>query len=411
MNTRHTLRTALKGLTAHKSRSALTTLGIVIGVAAIIIVMALGNGAQALILNTISALGAETAIIQPGTQEDAFSGIMPDSLTERDLDAITKKANVPDLAEASPQLYVTGQAQYRDERYKATIIGGTASYFITAYELYPERGVAFSDEEVDGRARVALIGVTVEDELFGPEGSALGKSITVDDQKFEVIGVFPKKGSLGFFNVDETVLIPYTTVATYLRGTDYYDAVLLRAVTTEAVDRMAYDVTATLRDTHGIDPGEEDDFNVQTQAGLVEQVSLIVGILTAFLAAVVAISLVVGGVGIMNIMLVSVTERTKEIGLRKALGARSSDILRQFLFEAVMLTGAGGVIGIVLGSGIAFGISVILAHTVAEGWEFVFPVGAAILGVIVSAGVGLVFGIYPAMQAAKKSPIEALRYE
>ncbi|HEY0010869.1 MAG TPA: ABC transporter permease [Candidatus Paceibacterota bacterium] len=411
MNTRHTLRTAIGGLTAHKSRSALTTLGIVIGVAAIIIVMALGNGAQALILNTISALGAETAIIQPGTEEDNFSGIMPDSLTERDLEAITKKSNVPDLAEASPQLYVTGQAQYRDESYKATIIGGTADYFISAYELYPEHGVPFTEEDVDGRARVALVGVTVEDELFGPEGDALGKTITIEDQKFEIIGVFPKKGSLGFFNVDETVLLPYTTAGTYVRGTDYFDAVLLRAASTEVVDRMVFDITATLRDTHGIDPGEEDDFNVQTQAGLVEQVSLIVGILTAFLAAVVAISLVVGGVGIMNIMLVSVTERTKEIGLRKALGAKSSDILRQFLFEAVMLTGAGGVIGILIGSLIAFGVSFVLAQTVAEGWVFVFPIGAAVLGVVVSAGVGLVFGIYPAMQAAKKSPMEALRYE
>lgn len=411
MHLKHTISTALQGLTDHKSRSLLTTLGIMIGVASIILVMSLGQGARALILDMVSALGAETAIIQPGTEQDNFQGMLPDSLTERDLEAIERVSNVPDLAEAAPQVYVTGEAVYGDERYGATIMGGTADYFISAYDLYPERGVPFSQEDVDGSARVALIGTQVQDELFGEGGDALGKSITIQDQKFRVIGVFPKKGSLGFFNVDETVLVPYTSAMTYIRGTDFFDAILLRAKTTESVDRMVFDVTSTLRDSHNIDPGEEDDFNVQTQAGLVEQVTLIVGILTAFLTAVVAISLVVGGIGIMNIMLVSVTERTKEIGLRKALGATRGDILKQFLLEAVTLTAAGGVIGIIIGTILAYVISLGLAHTVAENWRFVFPISAAVIGFLVSAAVGLVFGIYPALQAAKKSPIEALRYE
>ena len=207
------------------------------------------------------------------------------------------------------------------------------------------------------------------------------------------------------------MMIPHTTAQRYVTGTDYYNEFILTADSADNVDKMVFDITATLRETHEIDFGEDNDFNVQTQQNLVDQISLITSILTAFLSAVVAISLIVGGIGIMNIMLVSVTERTKEIGLRKALGATRKDILRQFLYEAVMLTSIGGLIGIIIGALVSFSVSVILAQTVAEDWSFTFPISAAIIGIVVSGGVGLVFGIYPANQAAKKSPMEALRYE
>ena len=186
---------------------------------------------------------------------------------------------------------------------------------------------------------------------------------------------------------------------------------MLRADVPENAEKMAYDIELTLRDEHDIGFGEEDDFHVQTQEDVIEQIETIVNVFTAFLIAVVSISLVVGGIGIMNIMLVSVSERTKEIGLRKALGARGKDILRQFLTEAVILTSIGGVVGTIIGTLISLGVSLILAQTVAEDWTFSFPVAGAFLGVGVSAGVGLLFGIYPAGQASKKSPIEALRYE
>jgi putative ABC transport system permease protein len=403
----------MDGLSTHKSRSALTILGIVIGIAAIIIVMAVGSGAQTLILNQVSALGAETAVLRPGSNDPTDPSLLfGESIGERELDAILRKSNVPNLVAAMPLVIVPGNVAFEGEQYRGTIIGGSADFFIDTFDVYPDEGVPFTEIDTDSRARVVLIGAEVKEELFGAR-SAVGEKITVGDQKLRVVGVFPAQSValLNLFNIDEMVLMPYTTAQTYILGTDHFNEVVMKADRPENVEKLVFDVTATIRELHQIDPGEDDDFNIQTQQGLVEQISVIVAVLTAFLTLVVGVSLVVGGIGIMNIMLVSVTERTREIGLRKALGATPSDIRRQFLFEAVILTGIGGIIGILIGSSIAFLASVILAHTVAADWSFVFPTGAAILGFVVSAGVGLVFGIYPASQAAKKSPIEALRYE
>ena len=273
-----------------------------------------------------------------------------------------------------------------------------------------QEGSYYTQDDIDRYMRVTIIGSKIRDELFGNQ-EAVGKSLNIKDQRFRIVGVFSDKGSVGGFNFDEMAMIPETTAQRYITGSDYFMEIIILADAVQNVDKMVLDITNTLRDTHDLSFGEEADFNVQTQKNLVGQIELVTSILTAFLAAVVAISLIVGGVGIMNIMLVSVTERTKEIGLRKALGARRRDILRQFLFEAVMLTSIGGLIGIILGAIVAFGISLILSRTVATGWTFTFPLGAAILGLFVSGGIGLLFGIYPANQAAKKSPIEALQYE
>jgi putative ABC transport system permease protein len=226
-----------------------------------------------------------------------------------------------------------------------------------------------------------------------------------------VVGVYPKKGAVAFINFDELILMPYTTANTYFLGQDHFIEVIIKVNNPQYIDRAVVDVERTLREQHNITDPDKDDFHVVTQQGLVEQVEIIIGSLTIFLSLVVAISLVVGGIGVMNIMLVSVTERTREIGLRKALGATYKDILMQFLLEAVFLTGAGGLIGILIGALFSVTISVVVRAYSTLDWPFSFPLGATLLGIGVSVAVGLVFGLFPARKAAKKSPIEALRYE
>ena len=239
----------------------------------------------------------------------------------------------------------------------------------------------------------------------------MGKYVQVKGQKLRVVGVFGAKGSMVFFDVDKLLLVPYTTAQAYLSGIDHYNEVVLQASSPDVVPRVKFDVTRTMRELHRIEDPKNDDFHVETQQGLVEQVSMIIGIFTMFLSFVVAISLVVGGIGVMNIMLVSVTERTREVGLRKALGATDRDILKQFLLEAIFLTSIGGIIGVVIGSALALGASFAIAHFAGFNFAFVFPWFGAIVGTVVSSLVGVVFGLYPARKASRLSPMEALRFE
>jgi len=311
----------------------------------------------------------------------------------------------------SPEVYVPGGVSYAGEAYgKAMVLGYSADFINQVFDLKVGQGESFDDTDIKAKARVAIIGSQVAEELF-PNEEAMGKKIKIKDQKFKVIGIYEPRGQIVFFNVDDLVIVPYSTALTYLSGVDYYTQINISATSPAEVNNVVVDVEATLADLQGIDDPAEYDFNVQTQQGLVEQVEQIIGIFTVFLSFVVAVSLVVGGIGVMNIMLVSITERTREIGLRKALGATDKNILTQFLTESIVLTVMGGVIGILLGSFLSFIISLILSKAFALNWNFTFPVSAALLGILVSAVVGLVFGLYPAKQAAKKSPIEALRYE
>ncbi|MDP2705333.1 MAG: ABC transporter permease [bacterium] len=407
-------KTALTGLRTNKSRSILTTLGIVIGISSIILMMSIGQGAEGLILGEISGLGAETIVIRPGKEPSGPSDfaelLFSNSLKKRDLESLLKKSNVPLLVEAVPAMIVPGTVSYEGETYRATVFGSDVNFFAKTFNVYPDRGGTFSEDDIRENASVVVIGSKVAEELFGAS-DPLGEFIKIKDRKFRVVGIFPKKGQVSFFNFDEMVIMPYTTAQVYVLGIDHYHEIITRAERPEDVDRTVHDIELTLRENHNITNPKDDDFYIQTQQGAVDQIKTIIGALTAFLSSVVAIALVVGGIGVMNIMLVSVTERTREIGLRKAIGATERDILLQFLFEAVILTAVGGIVGILLGASLSFIASIILTTVVQLNWHFTFPVFAAVLGFSVSAVVGLVFGIYPAKQAAAKSPIEALRYE
>lgn len=412
MKLAYSFKTAVRGLRTHKSRSALTALGIVIGVAAIMLVMSLGKGAQNLILGQIRGIGSKTIAIIPGRQPKGPTDVIQtfsDSLKERDREALKRRENVPDAEDVMPIVFGGVSGSYEGETYWFTIFGATEA-LTDFFDIAPTEGVFFADRDVAARADVIVIGSKVKRELFG-DSEAVGEKIKIKGKNFRVIGVLPAKGQFSFFNLDEAGMVPYTTAQQYIFGIKHFHRLIVNARSEEAIPRAVEDIKRTLRYNHNITDFTKDDFFVETQGEAIEQVSQITGVLTAFLAAIAAISLLVGGIGIMNIMLVSVTERTQEIGLRKAIGATEKDILTQFLFEAIILTAVGGAVGILLGTGLAFIISFVLGRVLSLGWVFIFPVSAAFLGIGVAACVGLIFGFYPARQAARKDPIEALRYE
>ncbi len=416
MNIKYGLKNSLKNLGVNKSRSILTILGIVIGITSIIMVMSIGRGAQNLILNQIQGMGSKAIILAPGRQADSFTdsaamldSIMGDALKEKEMEALKKKGNVPNVVNVFPIVFGNVTASFESNTYRMMVLGTTPD-IMNIYEVYPEIGYFFTNDDVLSKSNVVVIGEKVKQELFGDD-EAIGETIKIKTKAFRVIGVLPSKGQGSLVNFDESAFAPYTTVQESLLGIKYFQHLIAEVDKEENTDRAVNDIKITLRNLHNITDPEKDDFNVQTQADMVKQVSTVTGVLTLFLASVAAISLLVGGVGIMNIMLVSVTERTREIGLRKAVGATGEDILTQFLLEAVLLTSIGGLIGIFLGTSFGFLTSLAITKFAGLNWQFVFPIDAALLGLGVAALVGLVFGIYPARKASQKSPIEALRYE
>jgi len=413
MDLTFTLKTAVIGLKTHKSRSILTILGIVIGITSIILVMSLGQGAQNLILSEIQSIGPKTISIMPGRQPkgptDIFS-IFADSLKQNDLEALSNKGNIPHADKIMPIVFGSENLVYGSNTYQATLFG-TTDFFAELYDMYPDRGRIFDTDEIKSYANVTVIGSKIEEQLFTSGEDALNQKIKIKGMNFKVIGILPKKGQSSFLNFDEAVIIPYTTAQQYIFGIKYFNRIAVQADSEKNVNETVDDIKLTLRNSHNITDPSKDDFFVETQAEAMQTVGTITGVLTWFLTAIAAISLLVGGVGIMNIMLVSVTERTREIGLRKAIGATEKNILLQFLVEAVLLTALGGIIGVSLGASISFLISLVLSRLLAVSWTFTFPIMGALLGLGVAALIGLVFGIYPARQASKKSPIEALRYE
>src|SRR3989339_206179 len=412
MQIKHLFKTSYMGLRTNMVRSLLTILGIVIGISAIILIFSLGKGAENLIMGELSGMGTDTIVIRPGQQPKGLSDITDalflDSLTTEDVEALKRKSNVPYLAEIAPAVMVPGTASYRGETFKATNFGWSAELMVKMFGAELESGVLFDDIDIKNKASVAVIGSKVKEELFGNEENVIGKNIKIKGRNFRVIGVMSSRGQVSSFNVDEIIVIPYSTAQVYLLGINHYHEIILKVTSAEFVNQTVQDIKDTLRERHDITDITKDDFFVVTPEGMLDQISTILDALTLFLSAVVGISLVVGGVGVMNIMLVSVTERTKEIGLRKAIGATNKDVMVQFLFEAIILTITGGIVGVLLGAGLAtlitFGLN-LAGYT----WSFSFPLGAAILGLVFSITIGLIFGIYPARKASQKSPIEALK--
>jgi len=400
---------ALESLSGNKLRSGLTVLGIVIGVAAVIAMLAVGRGAQESITGSISGIGTNLLFVFRGDPANNIRN--PKPITLADADAIADPFAAPSVEAVAPVLQANREVAFGGEKTTVELAGVTPSYFpVRNYEI--TEGDFITEEHLLGRASVALIGPEAADKLFGRHEGITGETIRIDGQPFRIIGVLASKGGGAFGSEDNRVLIPFSTAQARLirRSTrDQVDILLVQAISADAVQQASNEITDILRQRHRTLVGA-DDFTIFTQQDLLTTFASITGILTIFLGGIAGISLLVGGIGIMNIMLVSVTERTREIGLRKALGARKRDILTQFLTESSLLSLIGGIIGIMLGWLISFGVGKIAE---ASGTAFTPVVGAdaVLLATLFSAAVGLFFGIYPANRAASLEPVEALRYE
>ncbi len=400
---------AIESLSGNKLRSGLTVLGIVIGVAAVIAMLAVGRGAEASITGSISGIGTNLLFVFRGGADQSIRNTRP--ITLADAEAISDPFAAPSVAAVAPLLQANREISYGGERTTVEVNGITPEYFgVRNYEL--TEGEFITEEHLLGRASVVLIGPEAADTLFGRHDGITGETIRIDGQPFRILGVLASKGGGAFGSEDNRVLIPFTTAQARLirRNTrDQVDMLLVQAVSGDAVLMASEEISQILRQRHRTPVGA-DDFTVFTQQDLLTTFQSITSILTIFLGGIAGISLLVGGIGIMNIMLVSVTERTREIGLRKALGARRRDILIQFLTESSLLSLIGGIIGIFFGWLISFAVGQIAA---ASGTEFIPIVGAdaVLLATLFSAAVGLFFGIYPANRAASLEPVEALRYE
>lgn len=410
MTFRDRLISAIEGVSVHKSRSALTVLGVVIGITAIMVVLSVGSGAEQLIVGEIQSFGPRNIFLLPGQQPsgpiDAGGTLSNDSLTIKDYEDLQ---NLPHVASVVPYVFTNVTSSFESETYGGLIMGSTEGLF-DVFALSVSEGRAFDDIDVASRAAVAVIGHEVKEELFGFE-NPLGEKIKVKNIPLTIIGVIEKKGQGSFISFDSAILSPYTVVQQSIMGIRYFHRMTIEADSVSTVPGLVQDVETLMRDNHNIDDPQKDDFFIQTQDDLVASVTMITDIVTALLFLVAAISLLVGGVGIMNVMFVSVTERTKEIGLRKALGATRNDILYQFLYEALLLTGGGGIVGIVMGAVLSFLASLALKTFADISFPFIFSLSGAVLGVVISMSIGLFFGVFPARQAAQKSPIEAIKYE
>jgi len=408
MNLGQAMIEALESLSANKLRSSLTILGIVIGVAAVIAMLAVGQGAQDTITGAISGIGSNLLFVFGRNTQEVVRNPVP--LTVSDAKALKDAFLAPDIVEVSQVLQSTLNVTYGKEQRRVTVSGVTPEYFSVRNYTVTE-GDLITAENITGQASVALIGVDTANNLFKTTEGVVGQTLRIEGQPFHIIGLLAPKGGGAFGSQDDVILIPFSTAQSRLirRANNQVDLVYLQALDADTVNAAHDEAVQILRSRHRILIGP-DDFTVMSQKDIVSTVQNITGVFTIFLGGIAGISLLVGGIGIMNIMLVSVTERTREIGLRKALGARKRDILVQFLSESSLLSLIGGLIGIGLGWLISFIVSQVAT---ASGTPFTPVVGiqAIAMATLFSTAVGLFFGIYPANRAASLEPVEALRYE
>ena len=399
---------ALESLVSNKMRTGLTVLGIVIGVAAVIAMLAVGEGAQSSITGQIEGIGTNVVFISSGGDEDVRN---PKPLTLSDAEALADPLAAPNVAAVAPILSGQSDVTYGGESSSVSISGVTPDYEMVSNEALTE-GEFINETDILGHGSVAVIGPDTAEKLFNRTDGITGETIRINGQPFRVVGVLESKGGTGLGSQDDRILVPITTAQSRLMQRDPKDSVnriQVQATSSETVNAAVDEISEILRLRHRTEIGM-DDFTIFTQQSILDTASAITGVFTIFLGGVAGISLLVGGIGIMNIMLVSVTERTREIGLRKALGARKRDILSQFLTESVVLSLLGGIMGIILAWILATAIGAVAA---ASGTPITpqISLGSILLATLFSMAVGLLFGIYPANRAASLQPVEALRFE
>ncbi|EDM35673.1 ABC transporter, permease protein [Pedobacter sp. BAL39] len=400
------IRLAMLALQRNKLRALLTMLGIIIGVASVITMMSIGEGSKQSINESLSSMGSNMITIMPYSNEPGGARMMGSnmkSLTILDVQELKKKA--PNIAKISPLASSSGQAISGASNWPTSIQGVNPEY-LEIRKLSVKEGIMFTEDNVKSSAKVCLLGQTVVDNLFPNGQDPIGKIIRFGKIPFQVIGVLTPKGQSNFGqDQDDIIIAPYTTVQKRVLSSIYFGSIYASAIREDASDAAVDEVTTVLRETHRLRTGEENDFQVRTQAELMTMLNSTSSMMTALLTAVASISLVIGGIGIMNIMYVSVTERTREIGLRMSIGARGIDVLLQFLIEAIMISITGGVIGVLLG----ISASIIIPSML--NWPTVISEFSIVISFLVCAVTGIFFGYYPALKASRLDPIEALRYE